>query len=79
LKYDKVLVLAKNKDGEVISACKFGCHWYFVYESKADGGRIGKHYNLKREILADARNFILNGCGYNFKESDLTKTCDEQQ
>lgn len=77
MEYDKVILLAENKNKEVITACRWGKVWHFVYESKTDGGRIGASFNSLSELLATAKNYILNECGYNFKQSDLTAKCNQ--
>ena len=77
MKYDAIKLLAKNKNGDVTSACRWGNTWYFIYESKNgnDCGRIGNYYNSLQSLLCDAKNYILDECGYNFIESDLTPLC----
>ena len=79
MEYDNTILLAKNSQGEVISACRWGEVWYFVYESKLDGGRIGDNYHSLTELLSNSKNYILNECGYDFKESDLTEKCNKVQ
>ena len=70
--YDQIIPLAKNKDGDVITACKFGKMWIYVYESKNNiSGRIGYAFDSKYLILERSREYILDQCGYNFVESDL--------
>jgi hypothetical protein len=70
--YDKCILLAKNENGEVISACKWGSIWYYVYESKNDGGTIGDRFTTESAILENAYNYIKNHSGYTFVDNELT-------
>lgn len=70
-KYDQVILLARNKTGDIISACKWGKIWFYVYESKNEAGRIGLAYDNKYAILENSENYILNESGYNFTRDDL--------
>tara|TARA_R110000851_G_scaffold85210_1_gene185416 strand:- start:1283 stop:1660 length:378 start_codon:yes stop_codon:yes gene_type:complete len=77
--YDQVVPLAKNGNGDIISACKYGKMWFYVYESKnEDCGRIGYAFDSKYLILERSREYILNQCGYNFNSDDLLLIGDKQ-
>jgi hypothetical protein len=74
--YDQVIPLAKNSDGDVISASRYGADWLFVYENKADSsqsGRIGAPYQSQYEILEASENYITNESGFEFNREDLLK------
>ena len=75
--YDKCILLAKNSNNEVISACKWGSVWYYVYESKNDGGTIGDRFKTESAILESAFNYIQNESGYKFALEDLTTAVKE--
>ena len=77
--YDQVIPLAKNSNGDVINACRYGGLWFYVYESKKDdSGRIGYAFDSKYLILERSRDYILHQCGYNFTAEDLLLIQDRQ-
>ena len=75
--YDKCILLAKNENNEVISACKWGSMWCYVYESKNDGGQIGPRFTTEGAILENAFNYIQNESGYTFEDHELTSAVKE--